>query len=33
MTQITRFRDFWPYYLQEHARPATRAMHLSLIHI
>ena len=27
MTQITRFRDFWPYYLQEHARPATRAMH------
>lgn len=27
MTGITRFRDFWPYYLQEHARPATRAMH------
>lgn len=24
---ITRFRDFWPYYLQEHARPGTRAMH------
>jgi hypothetical protein len=21
------FRDFWPYYLQEHARPGTRAMH------
>ncbi|WP_176591980.1 DUF962 domain-containing protein [Sphingobium sp. EM0848] len=21
------FRDFWPYYLQEHAHPGTRAMH------
>ncbi len=27
MTKVTRFRDFWPYYLQEHACAGTRAMH------
>ncbi len=24
---ISTYRDFWPYYLQEHARPATRNLH------
>lgn len=27
MSSIQCFHDFWPYYLQEHARPGTRAMH------
>lgn len=27
MAPFTRFRDFWPYYLQEHARRGTRIMH------
>ena len=24
---IESYRDFWPYYLQEHAKPETRAIH------
>jgi hypothetical protein len=24
---VTTYADFWPYYLQEHARPATRNIH------
>ncbi|MBP5858978.1 DUF962 domain-containing protein [Marivibrio halodurans] len=28
-TRFTRYRDFWPHYLREHARPGTRVLHFA----
>ena len=27
--RVATYRDFWPYYLQEHSKPATRAIHFA----
>ncbi|MBV8798664.1 MAG: DUF962 domain-containing protein [Alphaproteobacteria bacterium] len=27
--RISTYRDFWPYYLREHAKPGTRVIHFA----